>query len=537
MMPPPQWHDVKIVRRKKIERAVVSPVPPEEFGVSRYARDIRNCGYCFHDVIRREHELIEQGFDADQIKNLTAYTGLTNQETMSRDTVDERQGGYGDSGLNTANREIKVTEHYIVMDYEGDGKPCMYRVTTGGEPTVILKRDGKEDIVKWDRTPPFAVATPILMPHRFFGRSIADLTMDIQRIKTALIRGGLNNLYMQTNPRVEVAESHASVNTVDDLLVVRPNGMVRTKAPGGLNWQKVPDATASLFPALQYFDAQREWRTGVSRQGQGVDPNALQNQVATIANQMQDASQVKVKLIARILAETGIKDLFSLLHATIRRHGSQQQTVRLRNKWVTVDPRDFKARSDMTINVGLGTGSKQMQLANLQLLAQWQEKAVNIGLVSKRNFYNSASELVRLVKSGGDTSAFFLDPANPPDQTDPAGAPIEAPKDPRHQDAQTKLLAVQAKGQADMAAIQSRAALEDKQAQADIAVTQAKAQSEAMLENQRATFQRDLDLLRHQLDVSKAEHKAQLDAFKTQMSVWMKMGQQKGKDERGSTVS
>ena len=44
--------------------------------------------------------------------------------------------------------------------------------------------------------------------------------------------------------------------------------------------------------------------------GQGIDPNALQNQVATIANQMFNAAQAKVKLIARIFAETGIRDLF-----------------------------------------------------------------------------------------------------------------------------------------------------------------------------------------------------------------------------------
>src|SRR5207237_2408402 len=126
------------------------------------------------------------------------------------------------------------------------------------------------------------------------------------------------------------------------------------KAPGGITWQEVPDITPSIYPAMQYMDATREWRTGVSRQGQGVDPNALQNQVATIANQMFNASQAKVKLIARIFAETGIRDLFSLLHATIRKHGSQAQTVRLRNQWVTIDPRDWRARADMTINVGLG---------------------------------------------------------------------------------------------------------------------------------------------------------------------------------------
>src|SRR5262249_38636809 len=175
---------------------------------------------------------------------------------------------------------------------------------------------------------------------------IADLVMDIQRIKTALLRGALDNLYLHNHPRVEVPESHASDNTLDDLLVSRPGGIVRTKMPGGLQWQVVPDITASIYPALQYFDATREWRTSVSRQGQGVDPNALQNQVATIANQMFNAAQARIKLIARIFAETGIRDLFALLHGVIRKNGSQAETVRLRNQWVHVDPRDWRGGAD-----------------------------------------------------------------------------------------------------------------------------------------------------------------------------------------------
>src|SRR5207245_10748125 len=126
-----------------------------------------------------------------------------------------------------------------------------------------------------------------------------------------------------------------------------------------------PDAAGRALPLLQYQAPTLQWRTGVSRQGQGVDPNALQNQDATIANQMFNAAQAKVNMIARIFAETGIRDLFSLLHALVRKHGSQAQIVRLRNQWVTVDPRDWKARNDMTIHVGLGTDSKSEQLAHL----------------------------------------------------------------------------------------------------------------------------------------------------------------------------
>jgi hypothetical protein len=250
---------------------------------------------------------------------------------------------------------------------------------------------------------------------------------------------------------------------------------------------------------MQYLDATREWRTGVSRQGQGVDPNALQNQVATIANQMLNASQAKIKLIARIFAETGIKDLFMLLHATIRKHASKPAIARLRNQWVQVDPRDWKTREDMTINVGLGTGSKAEQLAHLQLIVQAQTQAVMGGLpiVTPRNLYNSAKEMTKLA-GHKDTDKFFTDPAAPPNPNDPASTPLQKPPDPKQQEIQMKAQAEQAKVQAD-------AAHQQMKTQADIAFQQAKARSDADLAMQKAAIDAQLAEKKHALEMAKIE--------------------------------
>src|SRR5712671_1771270 len=468
--PAPQLHDVTVVTRRRHSGARVAGVPPEEFGIERNARSIRDCGYCFHEVVRREADLIAAGYDAVQIKGLSSHCALASTESLARDSVDESRGGAGDDGINRANREILVTEHYVRMDYEGNGRPALYRVTTAGDDGEILRRNGEEDIVR-EELIPFTAMTPVIVTHRFFGRSIADLVMDIQRIKTALLRGALDNLYLHNNPRVEVAEAYASETTLDDLLVSRPGGIVRTKQPGGLNWQVVPDITASVYPALQYFDAIREWRTGVSRQGQGIDPNALQNQVATIANQMFDAAQAKTKLIARIFAETGIRDMFALLHGAIRRNGSQAETVRLRNKWVNVDPRDWKERNDMTINVGLGTGSNAQQLAHVMAIIGLQKEALAAGkanLVSDTNLYNSAREVTKLAGLK-NIDQFFTDPSTqPPPQPSP---------DPR------------------LMEIQMKTGIEKVQAEADIATQEKKTQAEMALAQQKFELEKQLKLI------------------------------------------
>jgi hypothetical protein len=495
----PKLHDVTIEIRRARECAHVEGVTPEEFGISRRARSIKDADYCFHDVFRTQSQLIAQGYDREQVKKLPSYTLAHTIEEQARDTVNESTLRQGDDGLNEASRLIRITEHYVRMDYEGTGEAALYRCTTAGEEGELLLRDGEPDVVREDHIP-FAAMTPVIITHRFFGRSIADLVMDIQRIKTALLRALLDNAYLANNPRTEVPESHATETTLDDLLVSRPGGIVRTKMPGGLSVIQHPDIGGHVFPLLQYQDATREWRTGVSRQGQGVDPNALQNQVATIANQMFNASQAKVKLIARIFAETGIRDLFSLLHATIRKHGSQAQTVRLRNQWVTVDPRDWKARADMTINVGLGTGSKAEQLAQLQLIIAAQKEAIAAGLVSAKNLFHSAKELVKLA-GHKNVDAFFTPPGAPADPRDPAAAPIAPPPDPKH------------------AEIAAKAAAEKAKIETDAAHQKMKLDAQLAFERARFELEKELKLLdleiareRHQQDMARSAAKAVADA-------------------------
>lgn len=442
----PATHDVTIVTTRKFAQARVLGVPPEEFGIERGARSIRDCNYCFHEVVTKtEGQLIAEGFDDAQIRSLGDYTGNTEIETLARDTTGEHLNAASDS-LNSATRLVRITEHYVRMDYESDGRPSLYQVITGGDQSEILHKDGRDCITPFDAIP-FATTTPVPMTHRFFGRSIADLIMPLQREKTALKRGALDNLYLHNNPRVEVSEANAGPNTLDDLLVSRPGGVVRTKTPGGLNWQVVPDITSSIYPMMQYIDAELETRTGLSRQSQGIDANALQNQSATAVAQMFSASQMRVKLIARIMAE-GVRDIFALLHGTIRKHGQSQQTVRLRNTWVSVDPRGWKTREDMTINVGLGSGGKAQQFAQLMALANIQKELIAGGkanMVGDRELYNTATELTRIM-GHKNPGRFFNDPTAVNPQTGqllyPPPAPPTPPPDP-------KLLALQARAQAD----------------------------------------------------------------------------------------
>lgn len=474
-------HDVVVETKRDYSCAKVMPVPPEEFGVSRDCRgNLQEANYCYHKVVTRTvSDLILDGYDEGQARSLPTYRLYTNQEELARDTVNEHQ--YTTAEYEDANRVVEITEHYIRADVNKNGKAELYRVVTGGGSLPgsvgeILTLDGKPDAQPWDMMP-FAAITPVPMPHRFFGRSIADLVIDIQKIKTVMLRGALDNIYLVLRPRPEVAEQLSGPNTIDDLLVHRAGAVIRTKQPGAINWQVVPNITEGIFPALEYFDSVREWRTGVTKAGQGIDSNALQNQTATSTNQVYEAAQAKVKLIARIFAETGIKDLFMLLHATIKKHGDKAQITRLRNQWVQVDPRNWKTREDITINLGLGTGSKASRLAQTMQVANLQKELLvggKVNMVSDENLFNTAKEITRLV-GHKDTDTFFTDPQKNPAQ------PQQAPPDPK------------------LVQIQAQTMLQREKMQADNQHQMSKLQADAALEQQRFEHDKELALLDMQM--------------------------------------
>jgi len=478
-------HDVTLVRRKGYGCAKAVAVPPEEFGITKRARTIADSTYCFHELnTLTEQDLIEQGFDEDQVKSLPSMGPNDKEETQARDTINEDETA--SDSLNRSARIIRVIEHYIRMDYEDNGKPGLYCVTTGGGQLEVLRRGGKPAVEPVD-VMPFAAMTPIPVTHRFYGRSLADIVMDIQRIKTALLRSLLDNIYLMNNQRMEVAESYAHERTLDDLLTNRPGAPIRTKNPGGLIPVPNQPIGTALYPALEYLDATREARTGVTRQGQGLDANALQNQSATAVNQAFTAAQARMKLIARIFAETGVRDMFALLHGCIRKNDKQVNTVRLRNKWVQVDPRSWKTRDDMTINVGLGTGSKEAQVAHLMNVMAIQEKALmaKLPIVTPKNIYNTAAKVIEKIDLK-TVEPYFTDPESEQGMQ-MAQAAAQQP-DP-------EMMKLQAEQQLKQQEFQQNAEREKIQAQADIATNDRKIAADISLAQQKFEFDKELKLI------------------------------------------
>lgn len=497
----PQFHDITVVSTKKYACARVMAVPPEEFGIEKNARSIKDANYCFHDInTKTEGDLIAEGYDEDQVRALPGYTGSTDIETLARDSASEHDLVGPD--INRASRIVAITEHYIRLDYEQNGQPGLYMVITGRRDGQVLRKDGKDCVYPIDYIP-FAAATPIPITHRFVGRSIADQVIDIQKVKTALLRGALDNLYLHNNPRAAISEAHAGPNTIDDYLTVRQGAPIRMKMPGGIEWQTVPDITGSVYPMMQYQDAMREQRTGMSQQSQGLDANALQNQSATAVAQVFTASQMRLKLVVRMLAE-GVRDMCWLLHATIRKHGQQTETVNLTGGWVDVNPREWKSRDHLTVQVGLGTGDKPQQYAQLMGIGNVQKELLMGGkghMVPDQQLYNSATDLVRLT-GRKDVDRYFADPS----ARDPQTGQLLNPPQPPAPD--PKLQVEQQKAQNDLQLGQQKMQLAAQQSDADAKHQLIKTQADIALAQQKAKLDAEIAMLEAKLKQDQAQREA-----------------------------
>lgn len=477
VMPATIIYDVKLRRTKTSGRINIENIPPEEFLISKRAKSLKDANFSSHRTTMPLSDLIAMGYDRDEVE---AYAGVTDLDTSEERTsrFEDLESGSEFDSKDPTMRDVLVTESYIRSDYDGDGIAELRRVITVGSGYHILENEECDHV-------PFSILSPILMPHRAIGRSVAELVMDVQLIKSTLMRQLLDNIYNTNNARVVAVEGQVNL---DDLLTNRPGGIVRTRAPGMVQPLQVPEVSGAVFPALEYMDRLKEQRTGVSRQSMGLDADALQSTTATAVAAMQAASQGKIEMIARVFAETGVKDLFrSILHL-VTKYQNKPQIVRLRNQFVPMDPRQWANSYDVQINVGLGTGQRDQQLATLFQIAAKQEQimgtmGVNNPIVTPLEYRNTLAKITEL--SGFKNAAeFFADPRNAPPQQPQQPAP-----DPR-------IAMEMQKMQAEMQMAQQKAAqdlqLQKEKMQMEFAFKREQMAAELQLRQQELAFEREL---------------------------------------------
>lgn len=427
--PAPKFYDCTVTKTTPVKKILVQNVAPDEFIIERRAVSIRTAGFLAHRSKRTISDLLECGYDVDKVNSISSgddadYT----QERLERFS-DEDELPYGMDGetLDPSTRKVWVTEGYALVDYDGDGLAEWRKIVTAGNTgesgEVLLENEETDDH-------PFSDLTPYPECHKFFGRSTFDQTRDIQDIKTVLMRGTLDSVYFGLAPRWGVLDGQVNL---DDLLDVRPGGAVRMKSVNAV----MPLPTLSIGPeaqaAIEYIDSVKERRTGVTAYNQGLDADTL-NKTATGITTISNAGQQRIELMARVFAEYGFKRLYDRIYQLVCQYPDQKRTVKLRNKWVDIDPTDWKDRFNVSVAIGAGSINKDQQAQVASQMLQTQEAIVKNGgmgvLVTEKNIYNT---LVKLVEAVGwkTPDPYFTDPStvSPPPPKPPTDAQVSAQKE------------------------------------------------------------------------------------------------------------
>lgn len=448
--------NIRIKSRRPANRYVIETVSPEDMEVSPRWRSISltDAPYCAHRAERPVSWFVEMGFDRKQAEKLQDANDDDTEEEVTRFNVaGSTEHGYGDDA-DKSTREVVVRESYMRFDIDGDGRSELLKIWSGGEQGEILQwSDGRPAIEEVDAAP-FSALTPIIVPHRHVGRSVAELVDDLQKIRTVLTRQMLDNVSMSNNAERVVYEDAIGEHTISDLLSTRVGKIIRADGPpGSIQYEVPPNLVPTSLQALEFIDGVRENRTGVTRYNQGLDADSL-NKTASGITKILSASQKKILLIARIFAETGVKDLFRRIHRDLRRGPSKEMIVRMQGDYVPVDPREWAERDDVTISVGLGTGDKDAQLARLMALRQAQTEDAQFGLVGIEERERLNSKMVEVM---GFKGAGFFKAAKQVEQ-----APAQP--DPTQQMLEMQMAVEQQKAQLEMAKLRmdyQKALMED----------------------------------------------------------------------------
>jgi hypothetical protein len=419
------YHDVVIKRKSYDGRIRIENVPPSEFLISREAKSIQDSRFVCHRVKKTLSELREMYPDEDLVpedlssggEDMVEFTG-ERQARFGRDNSSTFGFLEGDLSSEEALTSYWLYESFLKTDFDGDGIAELRKVCTIGDK--ILQNDEIDKV-------PFVSITPVKIPHKFFGLSVADLIMDLQLMKSTLMRNLMDNMYNMNFGRYAVLEGQANL---DDLLTQRPGGIVRVKSPNAITPLTTPPLEPYTFQMLEYLDGVRESRAGVSRMSQGMNDNALTSHTtATAVNAVMTAAQSRVELIARNFAETGVKDLMICIYELLYKNQDKERMIMLSNEWVPVRPDVWREKYDCTVSVALGSGNKDQQMMHLSQMLSFAGQAMEGGLpiVSVQNMYNLGASLVKAM-GFQNVDDYLTDPSQIPPQQGDQPSPEEQAK-------------------------------------------------------------------------------------------------------------
>lgn len=479
-------YNLKIKRKSTYGCTRLAAVPLEEFLIHPDALEIEESPIVGINQRLRRSDLVAMGFDRDKVDNLPAAG--TDSDKEEEEYIRRRDIADDDESTQRALQEIEYYELYVKVDADDDGIAELRRLVYAGGigQKNLLSNDD------WDEVP-FADIIAKRRPHQREGDSVTDDMKEIQKIKTVLLRQTLDNLYWQNNPQPIVQEG----TIVNPEAVLNPRFGLPIRVSQGtdtrtaISYNPTPFVAKDSFAMLSYLDEEAADRTGISEASSGLAPDALQNMTAKASAMIEAAGIGQTELMVRTIAH-GLKRVFRGLLRMVIKHQDKPRTVRLRNQWVTFDPKQWNAEMDATVNTGLGAGTRERDMMMMTQVIGLQEKLLaSLGadnpFVKPDNVYNAVSKFAE--SAGARSTELYF--------TKPDPAEIKAKMDAAANQPNPEVEKVKAQAEAQKAKAQIDAQIKQEQNQVDAQLEMEKLNREFALK--REQLNRELQLKREQL--------------------------------------
>lgn len=402
---PIQLFDVDLTRRQNTGRVFVMAVPPEEFIFSREGRSVGEAQFVGHRMLKTRGELIALGYDEDEIDEFGDISAsLSDSEEVDARAPFGQPGSDPESG--DANDKILFVEGYMKIDYDGDGIAELRKVCAVGPTFHVVSNHPVA-------SRPFSLWSPDPEPHTIVGLSYADLLMDLQDVESSVVRAQLDSLAASIFPRTAYVDGQVSV---EDILNTAMGAPIRTNAPGMIQEIAHTFVGKEAFPMLEFFMERAERRTGQAKGGRTLDMDALQSTEKAAAKAAIDSATAQQDLLVRLFAEQAFKPMFKGVLQLLVQHQNEPRMMKVRDRWMMVDPAVWRSDWDVQVNVALGSGTAEAKIAVLTSLAGEQFKLIEAlgpdnDLTSIPLYRNTLAKITRL--SGQQAVDEFWKPIDP----------------------------------------------------------------------------------------------------------------------------
>jgi len=383
--PPPRMLDVTLRYTTTAALTKVIAVPPDEFRINRGAENVDDAQLVGHDRLERASELIRMGYDRELVEaHVSDYIVHSDDRFIRNPALTDEQ---------RTRKGVRYGEWFIRVDADGDGIEELHKICTMGDTFKIVE-DHIVDEVN------LALFSTDPTPHSAIGQCMADLVRDLQRLKTYMTRCQLDNLAETVTPKAVI--NSLTVNT-DDVLNDEVGAVIRTTGDpaAAVSFLKIPYYGRDVQESVNYLDEVRASRTGVTEASKGLDPTAMQSTTLSGVNAIISGAQERIEMVARILAETGMRQMFVGLAREVVNNPNPARTIRVHGRYVQIDPSIFDPNLAMEVNPYLGKGTDTARMhALMDIKATQQEIIAQFGInnpvVSPVEYLNTIEDLMRL---------------------------------------------------------------------------------------------------------------------------------------------